>query len=60
MLVVEGNISKLLPPGPVDKVSEPRVVRLQLRSIGQNLISKLVKLLDLPGKPWNCLCIVLK
>ena len=59
LLVMEGNIRKLLSPCPVSLVSKPRVVRIQLRAIRQNLISKLVKILDLPGEPWNCFGIIL-
>ena len=59
LLVVEGNIRKLLPPCPVNLVSKPRVVRFQLRAIRQNLISKLVKILDLPGEPGNSFGIIL-
>ena len=59
LLIVEGNIRKLLPPCPVNLVSKPRVVRFQLRAIRQNLISKLVKILDLPGEPGNSFSIIL-
>ena len=59
LLVMEGNIRKLLPPCPVNLISKPRVVRIQLRAIRQNLISKLVKILDLPGEPGNSLSIIL-
>ena len=59
LLVMEGNIRKLLPPCPVNLVSKPRVVRFQLRAIRQNLISKLVKILDLPGEPGNSFSIIL-
>ena len=59
LLVMEGNIRKLLPPYSVNLISKPRVVRIQLRAIRQNLISKLVKILDLPGEPGNSFSIIL-
>lgn len=51
LLVVKGNVSKLLPPGPVDRVGKTRVVSIKLRSIGQDLVGKLVQILDDPWKP---------
>ena len=56
---MEGNIRKLLPPCPVNLVSEPGVVRLKFRAVRQNLVGKLVKILDLCGEPGHCLSIVL-
>ena len=59
LFVEEGDVSKLLPPGPVHLVSEPWVVRIKLWSIRQDLVGKLVKVLDPPGEPGHSLCIVL-
>ena len=53
------NVSKLLPPGSVDLVSEARVIWVQLRAVGQNLIGKPVQILDLTWKPWHSFWVVL-
>ena len=59
LLVMEGDVSKLLPPCSVDRVSEARMVRVQLRSIGQDLVGKPVQVLDLARKPRHSLGVVL-
>ena len=58
LFIEEGDVSKLLPPGPVHRVREARVVRVQLGSVGQNLICKPVQVLDLAGEPGHGLRVV--
>ena len=58
LLVEEGDVSKFLPPFPVDRISEAGVVRVKLRSVGQNLIGKLVQVLNLPREPRNSFGVV--
>ena len=59
LFVEECNVRKLLPPCSVDRVSEARMVRVQLRSIGQDLVGKLIKILDLSREPRHSLLVVL-
>ena len=54
--VVERDISELLPPLPVDGISESRVVGVQLRSVRQDLVGELVQVLDRLGEPRNGVC----
>ena len=54
----EGDVSKFLSPFPVDRISEAGVVRVKLRSVGQNLIGKLVQVLNLPREPRNSFGVV--
>lgn len=53
LLVEEGDVSKLLPPGPVHGVGEARVVWVQLGAVGQDLVGKAVQLADWAGEPWD-------
>ena len=59
LFIMEGDVSKLLPPCSVDRVSEARMVRVQLRSIGQDLVGKLIKILNLAREPRHSLLVIL-
>merc|ERR1712032_1723200 len=58
MFVEEGDIRKLLPPGPVHWVREARVVRVQLGSVGENLVSEPVQVLNFAREPGHGLRVV--
>ena len=58
LFVKEGDVSKLLPPGPVHGVCEAGVVRVQLGSVGENLICEPVQVLNLAGEPGHGLRVV--
>ena len=58
LFVEEGDVSKLLPPGPVHGVSEAGVVRVQLGAVGENLVCEPVQVLNLAGEPGHGLGVV--
>merc|ERR1712029_947017 len=58
MFVEECNISKLFASCSIDRICKSWMIRVQFRSIRQDLVGKLVKILDLSWEPWNCLWIV--
>ena len=58
LFVEEGDIRKLLPPGPVHLVGEARVVGVKLGAVGEDLVGKPVQVLDLAGEPGHRLGVV--
>ena len=58
LFVEERDVSKFLSSFPVDRISKPRVIRVKLGSVRENLIGKLVQVLDLPGEPGHSFRVV--
>ena len=54
MSIVVGNVSKVLPSCSVHRIFKTRVIRIQFRSVAENLIGKSVQLLNGFGEPGHC------
>ena len=56
LFVVEGDIRKVFPSGPVDGILESWMVRVQLMAVGQDLVGKVIQLLDVNRIPRSSAC----